>query len=115
MSRFGMVAAGLFLVIATPLTAQDGGNAATQPQDAVANGDRQAAAEPEDVVVTGKIPDADKKVCKTDVVTGSIMPKRICRTKGEWAAIRERGLARLERMKREQEEWRHTNATLENQ
>jgi uncharacterized protein involved in copper resistance len=32
-------------------------------------------------------PDKEKKVCKVDTSTGSIMPKRICKTADEWAAV----------------------------
>ncbi|NOU02686.1 MAG: hypothetical protein HOO94_03430 [Novosphingobium sp.] len=47
-----------------------------------------AAADP---VTTAPAPTAEqpkpKKVCRSVVVTGSIMPNRVCRTKEEWAAI----------------------------
>lgn len=69
----------------------------------------------ETIVVTGKIPDADKRVCRTDVTTGSIIPKRTCRTKGEWEAIRARSIAAAERMKSEQDRRRHTQESVENQ
>jgi hypothetical protein len=32
-------------------------------------------------------PAKEKKVCKEEVSTGSIMPKRICKTPEEWAAM----------------------------
>ena len=32
-------------------------------------------------------PVKEKKVCKADIATGSIMPKRICKTADEWAAM----------------------------
>ena len=32
-------------------------------------------------------PDKAKKVCRVDTSTGSIMPKRICKSAEEWAAI----------------------------
>lgn len=32
-------------------------------------------------------PPKEKKICRTEVATGSIMPKRVCRTAAEWAAI----------------------------
>ena len=47
---------------------------------------------PDDVTVTGKRPDRDKLVCKSDVATGSIIPTQTCKTKGEWEEIRQRGL-----------------------
>ena len=30
---------------------------------------------------------ADKKVCKREIATGSVMPKRTCKTQAEWDAI----------------------------
>jgi hypothetical protein len=32
-------------------------------------------------------PIAEKKICRSSVATGSIMPKRVCRTSSEWAQI----------------------------
>ena len=32
-------------------------------------------------------PQKEKKVCKVDTATGSIMPKRTCKTAAEWDAI----------------------------
>ena len=32
-------------------------------------------------------PQKEKKVCKVDTSTGSIMPKRTCRTAEEWTAL----------------------------
>ncbi|HXG80591.1 MAG TPA: hypothetical protein VNJ05_02205 [Sphingomicrobium sp.] len=93
--------AGLFLAAAFPLNAQDAGQA--KPQSS------------ETIVVTGKIPDANKKVCKTEAATGSIIPKRICRTKGEWAEITARSIATVERMKAEQTRESHTQAVVENE
>ena len=31
--------------------------------------------------------DPDKKICRRDVATGSVMTKRICHTKAEWDAM----------------------------
>ena len=42
-------------------------------------------------------PAKEKKVCKSDVGTGSIMPKRICRTKAEWDALTEQSRGNLDR------------------
>lgn len=32
-------------------------------------------------------PAPEKKICRRDVATGTIMPKRTCRTRAEWAQI----------------------------
>ena len=95
--------AALFLACPAPLAAQSPAPDAPKPEPQ------------ETIVVTGKIPDADKRVCRTDVTTGSIIPKRTCRTKGEWEAIRLRSIAAAERMKAEQDRRRHTQESVENQ
>lgn len=61
------------------------------------------AVETPEVIVQGKIRDDMKKVCKTQTATGSIMPARTCKTKGEWEQIRQRSLAQLEQVKRDQD------------
>jgi hypothetical protein len=66
---------------------------------------------PDDVTVTGRRPDRDKVVCKEDVTTGSIIPTRTCKTKGEWEEIRQRGLARLETMRKDEDLRRHVSDT----
>lgn len=58
--------------------------------------DDAAASQP-----AAEVPVKEKKVCKTDVGTGSIMPKRTCRTKGEWAAIEAQSKAQLDRTLRD--------------
>jgi hypothetical protein len=42
--------------------------------------------------------EAEKKICKQVQYTGSILRKRECRTKSEWAAIAERNRQNSERM-----------------
>ena len=56
-----------------------------------------------DVVVEGKLRDDQKKVCKTQTATGSIMPTRTCKTKAEWETIRQRSLAQLDEIRKEQD------------
>jgi hypothetical protein len=56
---------------------------------ALANDDPKAAPEPA----------KEKKVCKTDNRTGSIMPKRTCRTQEEWDRLSEQGRADLDRVR----------------
>jgi hypothetical protein len=43
--------------------------------------------------------DAQKKVCKREVDTGSVMPKRICKTLAEWNAMTSRGQSNLDQMR----------------
>lgn len=40
-----------------------------------------------------------KKICRSVVVTGSIMPNRVCRTKDEWAAINSQRIDETDRSK----------------
>lgn len=42
-------------------------------------------------------PVKEKKVCKSETGTGSIMPKRTCRTKAEWEALTEQSRDNLDR------------------
>jgi hypothetical protein len=49
----------------------------------VVAGDQTAAAQP--AVNVGAV--ADKKICKREIATGSVMPKRTCKTQAEWDAI----------------------------
>ena len=63
----------------------------------------QAGAQSPEVIVEGKLRDDQKRVCKSSTATGSIMPTRTCKTKGEWEQIRQRSLAQLEQVKAEQD------------
>lgn len=42
-------------------------------------------------------PNLDKKICRNESVTGSIMSRRVCHTKAEWEALEAKGKADLER------------------
>lgn len=42
-------------------------------------------------------PDTEKKVCKREVATGSIMSRRVCHTKAEWDQLEAQGKADLDR------------------
>ena len=95
-----IVAAGMLLCPATMATAAEPG-ASPLPK-------------PDEVTVTGKRLEQDKRVCVSDVTTGSIMPKTICKTKGEWEEQRQRGLAAIQRLKDDRNAQRHTRDSLEN-
>jgi len=49
----------------------------------VVAGDQAPSAQPPASVSVA----ADKKVCKREIATGSVMPKRTCKTQAEWDAI----------------------------
>lgn len=42
-------------------------------------------------------PEAERKICKREVSTGSIMARQTCHTKAEWAQLEARGKSDLER------------------
>ena len=46
---------------------------------------------------TAEKPVKEKRVCKSETGTGSIMPKRVCRTKAEWNALTEQSQGNLQR------------------
>jgi hypothetical protein len=53
---------------------------------------------------TSAQPDKDKAVCRKVIDTGSILPKRICLSKAEWAAIKK---------KRDEDDQRASNRKLD--
>ena len=44
-------------------------------------------AAPAQATATKPIVDPDKKVCRREVATGSVMAKSVCHTRAQWAAI----------------------------
>ena len=67
---------GAALVSSVPASADQNGNAQPQAQ--------RGAADPQ------------KKVCHEDIQTGSIMPKRTCKTQAEWDALTARSQSNLD-------------------
>lgn len=65
---------------------------------------------PPEIVVQGKRADENKRVCRSAVSTGSIMPTKTCRTKAEWEEIRQRSIIAMEQAQQAQEAQRHTQA-----
>lgn len=67
-----------------------------------------------DVIVEGKIPESQRLVCKQTIATGSIIPTRTCKTKADWERIRDRNIAQLDQLERDQVQQRFTNTSREN-
>jgi hypothetical protein len=84
------------------------------PTATVAGPGASPTSAPGDVTVTGQRPDRDRIVCKSDVATGSIIPTQTCKTKGEWEELRQRGLAKLETMRKDEDIRRHVSDTYWN-
>ena len=61
-----------------------------------------------EIVVEGKRADQNKRVCRSAVSTGSIMPTKTCKTKGEWEEIRQRSIIAMEQVQAAQEGQRLT-------
>lgn len=97
---FLAVAAGLMLWPAAVANAGDPGASPTPP--------------PEDVTVTARRLERDKRVCVSDVTTGHIMPRRVCKSKGEWDDERQRALVAVQRLKDDRTREQHVRASVEN-
>lgn len=67
---------------------------------AVSGGVPQTVAQ--DSVAVAK-PAKEKKICRRDVSTGSIMPRSVCRTKSEWDAITAQSQTDLDRARGDQQ------------
>ena len=67
----------------------------------------KSAPQSPDVIVEGRIPDAQKRVCKQATTTGSIIPTRTCRTKAEWEEVRARSIAALDQIRKDQDRHRY--------
>lgn len=88
-----------------PALAQADGVPSTGAEAPPTEGDAlpgEPAPEDENIVVKGK------KICERRVETGSIVPRRVCRTPEEVAAEQERSQRTLDRLRTEQNTERHT-------
>jgi hypothetical protein len=48
-------------------------------------------------------PQKEKKVCRTDPDTGSILPQKTCKTQGEWDALSGQNAGALDEMRQNQQ------------
>lgn len=65
------------------------------------------------IVVQGERPE-DKKVCRTESVTGSIMPRRVCKTRGQLDEERRKAMAALEIARQASEDSRQVSLIRQN-
>jgi hypothetical protein len=72
--------------------------AVTPPAEPTATADD----DPE-IVVEGDVPNERRRVCEMRTTTGSIMPKRVCRTVGQREGEREAAREAMERISRDRE------------
>ena len=73
--------------------------AAAAPAIAQQTATPSPAKDDDPIVITKAKPDDNKRVCKASVATGSIMTRRICKTKREWEEQHERDMVKLEQMR----------------
>jgi hypothetical protein len=64
----------------------------------LANASPDAAAKPT-TATPSKDMSAEKKVCRREIPTGSIMPKRFCKTQKEWDALSASGQETIKQVK----------------
>jgi len=62
-----------------------------------------AAEDDPEIVVEGDVPKERRRVCETRVTTGSIMPKRVCRTVEQREEERQAAHEAMERISRDRE------------
>jgi hypothetical protein len=56
-------------------------------------------------------PQKEKKVCRTDPDTGSILPKKTCKTQGEWDALSVQNAGALDEMRQMQQTQQMTSGS----
>jgi hypothetical protein len=61
-----------------------------------ASADQNATAQPQ---AQQAAPAPQKKICREDIQTGSIMPKRTCKTQAEWDALTARSQSNLDSLR----------------
>src|SRR5215210_4031274 len=71
-------------------------------------------ATPEDVTVTARRLERDRRVCKSEVSVGHIMAKKACKSKGQWEDERQRALVVVQRIKDDRARQQHTRDSREN-
>ncbi len=84
------VLTALAVAAAVPISFAQGAAAQTSPAPAGTGQDG--------IVVKGKKPAKDKRVCKRSTPTGSVIPVTVCRTAGDWDAETEKGLVLREQL-----------------
>ena len=70
-----------------------------------------AAEDDEKIVVEGELPDEKRKVCEVRTSTGSIMPKRVCRTVAQIERDQRAALESMERSRNDSETYDLTQLT----
>ena len=93
----------LMLGIATSGAVAQSDGARPAPANPPAAQPTVAAEDDSEIVVEGDVPKERRRVCETRVATGSIMPRRVCRTVAQAEAEREASLEAMEQINRERE------------
>ena len=93
----------LIVALASSAAGAQTGGSAPEAASSPATGPATTADDDEPIVVEGEVPRERRRVCENRVATGSIMPRRVCRTVAEAEAEREASLEAMERISRERE------------
>ena len=72
-----------------------------------------ALAERADIVVEGEVPPEQRRVCQMETTTGSIMPRRVCRTVAQIEEDQRIARESLEIIKRDRDTRSHIQASSE--
>ena len=89
--RISFLAAVIVLAFAAPPALATGGAAGDQPQSVDAEQGKSAQADDKS--------DKNRKVCRAETATGSVMPKRVCHTVAELEAMQAQAAATKENLR----------------
>jgi hypothetical protein len=93
----------LIMALASSSAGAQSGRSGQEAPATPVTGPATTADDDEPIVVEGEVPRERRRVCENRVATGSIMPRRVCRTVAEAEAEREASLEAMERISRERE------------
>jgi hypothetical protein len=91
----------LFLAVVSSAAAAEPDQAGAQAAEPPAQG--TTADDDEEIVVEGEVPKEKRRVCQMRTETGSIMPKRVCRTVAQMEADEQAARETMERVNRDRE------------
>lgn len=102
------------LLLATPnLALAQSGTAVAEVASAAPTGAAEEAPGDEEIIVEGEVPKERRRVCQMETTTGSIMPKRVCRTVAQIEEAERTARDALEIIKRDRDSRAFTQASRE--
>jgi len=101
------------LIAAAPGGALAQSSAATKAAEPVAAAGPAEDTKTPDIVVEGEVPPEQRRVCQMETTTGSIMPRRVCRTVAQIEEDQRIARESLEIIKRDRDTRSHIQASSE--